>query len=288
MDCCEIEVGQGRSHASSALSAAPMARRSRSCLMVIACTAGAAVSAWPCRSMSAMGSIPMPGGWSMSAMWSPMCGQTWLGAAMAFVGMWTWMMAAMTLPLSAPGWRHFSPRRGPPGSLVARSSAAVRVGLLAATSGSLAWGATGAIVFAFGHALAASLPHTPTLARFVPLVQSVAVITAGTVQFTPWKARRLTRCRCDEAMRFQREMAPIAVCKWALLTAFQEGGCCANLMAALLFTGVMDPRAMAGASAAMAIERLAPADSRAAHGIGIVIVCTGLYQGTRTVLALSS
>ena len=48
--------------------------------------------------MSAMGEMPMPGGWTMSMAWMRMPGQTWLGAAASFLGMWVVMMVAMMLP----------------------------------------------------------------------------------------------------------------------------------------------------------------------------------------------
>ena len=53
--------------------------------------------AW-CTSMSAMGGMLMPGGWTMSMAWMRMPGQTWLGAAASFIGMWVVMMVAMMLP----------------------------------------------------------------------------------------------------------------------------------------------------------------------------------------------
>jgi len=49
-------------------------------------------------SMSAMGEMPMPGGWTMSMAWMPMCGQTWPGATASFLDMWVVMMVAMMLP----------------------------------------------------------------------------------------------------------------------------------------------------------------------------------------------
>ncbi len=52
-------------------------------------------------------SLPMPGGWSMSMMWMPMCGQTWPRVAASFVGMRIAMMTAMMLPSVAPVlWRY--------------------------------------------------------------------------------------------------------------------------------------------------------------------------------------
>src|SRR5258708_6792622 len=66
----------------------------------------ALTTAW-CSSMSAMGEMPMPGGWTMSMAWMTMPGQTWLGAASSFVGMWVVMMAAMMLPSLVPTlWRY--------------------------------------------------------------------------------------------------------------------------------------------------------------------------------------
>ncbi len=60
-----------------------------------------------CGSMSAMAGVPMPGGWTMSMVWTPMCGQTWLGAAASFLGMWVVMMVAMMLPSLVPMlWRY--------------------------------------------------------------------------------------------------------------------------------------------------------------------------------------
>src|SRR5436190_22094220 len=66
----------------------------------------ALTSAWSA-SMSAMGTMPMPGGWTMSMAWMRMPGQTWPGAAASFVGMWVVMMVAMMLPSLVPMlWRY--------------------------------------------------------------------------------------------------------------------------------------------------------------------------------------
>ena len=57
--------------------------------------------------MSAMGEMPMPGGWTMSMAWMRMPGQTWPGAAASFLGMWVVMMVAMMLPSLVPMlWRY--------------------------------------------------------------------------------------------------------------------------------------------------------------------------------------
>jgi predicted metal-binding membrane protein len=57
--------------------------------------------------MSAIGEMPMPGGWTMSMAWMRMPGQTWPGAAASFLGMWVVMMVAMMLPSLLPMlWRY--------------------------------------------------------------------------------------------------------------------------------------------------------------------------------------
>src|ERR1700677_4376085 len=66
-----------------------------SALLFAACTTVTGV--W-CASMSALGGMPMPGGWTMSMAWMRMPGQTWLGAATSFLAMWVVMMVAMMLP----------------------------------------------------------------------------------------------------------------------------------------------------------------------------------------------
>src|SRR6202035_3337964 len=69
--------------------------------------ASAAVTIVWCASMSAMGEMPMPGGWTMSMAWMRMPGQTWSGAAASFLGMWVVMMVAMMLPSLVPIlWRY--------------------------------------------------------------------------------------------------------------------------------------------------------------------------------------
>src|SRR5687767_2185201 len=69
--------------------------------------ASAAVTIIWCTSMSAMGEMPMPGGWSMSMAWMRMPGQTWSGAMASFLGMWVVMMMAMMLPSLVPMlWRY--------------------------------------------------------------------------------------------------------------------------------------------------------------------------------------
>lgn len=274
MNCVEAVVEPQRKQAAHA---SRTARVAFPCILGLAFVVCAAATVWSCRSMSAMGEIPMPGGWSMSTIWLPTCGQTWIGAAVAFVRMWTLMMVAMMLPSSTPEWRRWwqwmQRLQGMP---AARSSTAAWSTLLMAVCYWLAWAIAGAIVFAIGNGVAANLPRAAALAHLVPLGSAMLVVAAGAVQFTSWKARRVACCEVF-SRGTMHAMKPTAACKVGIELAFEGGCCCANLMAALLVVGMMDLRAMAAATAAMTLERVAPAGGRTARGIGIAVVAVGLY-----------
>src|SRR5689334_18055660 len=75
-----------------------------SALLFVASAAGTIAG---CASMSSMAGMPMPGGWTMSMAWMRMPGQTWLGAAASFLGMWIVMMVAMMLPSLVPTLRRY-------------------------------------------------------------------------------------------------------------------------------------------------------------------------------------
>jgi predicted metal-binding membrane protein len=51
----------------------------------------------------------------------------------------------------------------------------------------------------------------------------------------------------------------------------------------LLVMGVMDLRAMAGVTAAITVERIAPAGERVARVTGVIIICAGLFLVARAV-----
>src|SRR5215831_19297544 len=77
------------------------------CVSALVFVASTAVTLVWCASMSAMGEMPMPGGWTMSMAWMRLPGQTWPGVAASFLVMWLVMMMAMMLPSLAPMlWRY--------------------------------------------------------------------------------------------------------------------------------------------------------------------------------------
>jgi predicted metal-binding membrane protein len=246
-----------------------------SAMLFVASAAG--TIAW-CASMSAMGGMPMPGGWTMSMVWMRMPGQTWPGAAASFLGMWVVMMVAMMLPSLVPmlwRYRHAVGRTG-----------ATRLGWLTALVGVayfFVWTIIGIVVFPLGVALSAMAMRQPALARAVPIVVGAVVLIAGSLQLTTWKARRVARC-CEIPGRGRTVSADADVAwRHGLRLGLQCARCCASLMAILLVMGVMDLRVMAVVAAAISAERLAQAGVRIARAIGAVVVGAGLFLIARAV-----
>jgi predicted metal-binding membrane protein len=222
-------------------------------------------------SMSAMGEMPMPGGWTMSMAWMRMPGQTWTGAAASFLGMWVVMMVAMMLPSLVPMLWRYRQAVGKTGEM--------RLGLLTALVGVgyfFVWTVVGMTALPLGVALAAVAMQQPALARAVPIAVGVVVLIAGALQFSAWKARHLAGCR--EGPGRGRPLPADAGTAWrhGLRLGLHCSCCCAGLMAILLVIGVMDLRAMAVVAAAITLERLVPAGERVARVLGAVAVGAGV------------
>jgi predicted metal-binding membrane protein len=232
--------------------------------------ASAAVTIVWCASMSAMGGMPMPGGWTMSMAWIRMPGQTWPGAAASFLGMWVVMMAAMMLPSLVPMLRRYRQSVGRSGETrLGRLTALVGVGYF------VVWTIFGMAAFPLGAALAAVQMQHPAVARAVPIAVGVAVLIAGAVQLTAWKAHHLACCR-DAPVRRTLPANTGTAWRHGLHLGLHCSHCSAALIAVLLVIGVMDLRAMAVVAAAITVERLAPAGERVARATGAVVVGAGL------------
>src|SRR6266446_5799578 len=204
----------------------------------------AAVTIVWCASMSAMGEMPMPGGWTISMAWMRMTRQRWPGAAASFLGMWVVMMVAMMLPSLVPMLWRYRQAVGRTGCL-GRLTALVGVGYF------FVWTVFGMAAFPLGVALAAVDMQQPALARAVPIAVGVVVLIAGSLQLSAWKARHLACCR--EAPGRGRTLPADAGTAWrhGLRLGLHCSHCCAGLMAILLVIGVMDLRAMAVVAAAI-------------------------------------
>jgi len=232
--------------------------------------ASAALTIVGCGSMTAMGEMAMPGGWTMSMTWMRMPGQTWPGVAVSFLGMWVAMMLAMMLPSLVPLlWRYRQAVGGAGETRLGRLTGLVGAGYF------FVWMVIGLAIFPLGALLAAIAMEQPSLACAVPIVIGVVVLVAGVLQFTPWKARHLARCR--EIPGPSHTLPADAASAWrqGLCLGLHCSYACAPLTAILLIIGVMDLRAMTVVAVAITAERLSAADARVAQAIGVVMTGAG-------------
>jgi predicted metal-binding membrane protein len=242
------------------------------CVSALLFAVSAAVTIVWCVSMLAMGGTPMPGGWTISMAWMRMPGQSWSGAAASFLGMWVVMMVAMMLPSLVPMLCRYR-------QVVGRTGLA-RLGRLTTLVGLgyfFVWTLIGTAVFPLGAVFAEAEMRLPSLSRAVPLAVSAVVLVAGALQFTLWKTHRLACCR--EASGCGRTLPANAGTAWrhGVRLGLDCARCCFGLMGMLLCLGVMDLRAMAVVTAAITVERLAPAGDRVARAIGVIVVGAGLF-----------
>jgi predicted metal-binding membrane protein len=241
-----------------------------SALLFVSC---AVTTATWCSSMSGMDGMSMPGGWTMSMTWMLMPGQTWSAAVASFVGIWVVMMAAMMLPSLTPTlWRYRE-------ALLRAGLASVdQPTVLAGVGYFLVWTLLGIAAFPLGVALAAVEMRYPGLSREVPLAASAVIILAGASQFTSWKARQLTCCREVATCPCSVPHDPWLAFKHGVRLGVRCSSCCSGLTAVLLVVDVMDLRAMALLTAAIALERLLPPSLRVAQAIGVALIAAGLIM----------
>jgi predicted metal-binding membrane protein len=244
-----------------------------SALLFAACTVVTIV--W-CASMSAMGGMPMPGGWTMSMTWMP--GQDWSDAALSFLGMWIVMMMAMMMPSLVPMLLRYRQ------AIVTKRYG--RVGWLTVLAGAgyfFVWIVFGIAVFPLGVALAKAEMQLPGLSRSVPVAVGVVVFIAGMLQFTGWKAQQLACCRqaagCSNVLPDSIGRAWLQGLRFGLHCS----QCCFGLIIILLVIGVMDLRMMAFVAAAITAERLTPAGVPVAQAIGALAAGAGLFLIARAV-----
>jgi predicted metal-binding membrane protein len=138
------------------------------------------------------------------------------------------------------------------------------------------WTLVGVAAYPLGVALNEIAMQQPVVSRLVPIAAGVAVVIAGALQFTRWKARHLSCCRVDSGMSVT--VSPDAVSAWrhGMRLGIHCTSCCAGLMLILLVLGVMDLGVMAVVATAITIERIAPAGERMARGVGVATIVAGL------------
>jgi predicted metal-binding membrane protein len=115
----------------------------------------------------------------MSMAWMRMPGQSWPGAAGAFVGMWAVMMVAMMLPVLAPRL----PRYREALTFIDAARRRRMTGLVALAYFAV-WTLLGVLVYPVGLAFAEALMRSPGLSSAVPTFAAAAVVVVGALQFT--------------------------------------------------------------------------------------------------------
>jgi predicted metal-binding membrane protein len=212
----------------------------------------------------------------MPMTWMPMCGESWIGAGASFLGMWTVMMTAMMLPSLLPAlWRYRQAVSG------AGELSSALLTLPAAAGYFLVWTLIGAAVYPVGCVVMALVMRYPALLHAAPFATGLVVLGAGALQFTRWRSRHLACCRdvCrGESVGCARESLANGWSSWChgVRLGFHCALCCAGLTAVLLVTGIMELPAMLAATAAVMLERMAPAAVRAPQLIGVVMLGAGL------------
>ena len=250
-------------------------------ISAIVFAASAAMTIVWCRSMSSMGEMAMPGGWTMSHMWMRSPTQSWLGATTSFVGMWVVMMVAMMLPSLTPALSCYRESVRAVGPRCGWLTALVGVGYFAV------WAVLGLIVFPLGVAVAEIAMRQAELARVVPIVVGAVVLIAGVLQHSEWKARQLALCREATGAHLTLEVGAGAAWRHGLRLGLRCSQSCAGLTAVVLALGMMDLRVMAVAAAAITAERMAPNGVRVAHAIGMVGIASSVVMIVRATVYLT-
>jgi predicted metal-binding membrane protein len=203
-------------------------------------------------------------------MWMRMPGQTWAGAAAAFLAVWVVMMVAMMLPPLLPMLSSYRRTTHPPVTMCRDGLTA-----LAAAGYFSAWAVFGAGAYVMGIACATAELRWSAVARAAPLATGVALLLAGGVQLTGWKVGQLARCRhCGPAGAPDARSAY----RYGLRYGVHCCLCCVGLMTLLLVTGMMRLGAIAAVAATITAERLAPTGRQAAwiaRAAGTVILVVG-------------
>jgi len=272
--CTAIEAGEA-----APASPARASRHLHFGVCALLFVAATAITVRACLAMSAMADAPMPGGWAMSMMWAPMCGQTWAGLAACFAGMWSAMTVAMMLPVLAPAlWSYRTAVAGTAATRADRLTALAGLGYFAV------WTGCGVTVFALGIALTQTALRYAAFAHAVPIASGIIVIIAGAFQFSAWKARLLACCCAMPECRRHAPATAGAAWRHGLRLGLHCIGCCANLSVILLVVGAMDLRAMALVTIAIAAERLAADGIYMARIVGAAAIGMGLSLTIQAVL----
>ena len=239
--------------------------------MGITAPGGSAMDGMSMGSMSGMAMTGMPVvGWSLQE-------------AVAFLAMWTVMMAAMMLPAMTPMVLTFAAAQARRTRTMAIPTWIFVAGYL------LVWLAAGLLVYILVQAGSLVAAHLTSAERerWAPVALGAVLVGAGLYQFTPLKRTCLAHCRSP--------LAFVAL-HWrdgrtgALRMGLRHGvyclGCCWALFAVLVAAGVMSVAWMLLLTLVIAIEKLLPLGQRASAGIGVGLIVLGVAVASGSALML--
>jgi predicted metal-binding membrane protein len=246
---------------------------------LLACAAVFAIAAAGtvhfCRSMA--GGMGMPGGWTMSMMWMPMPGCTWMESAAVFLLAWLAMMVAMMMPSALPTLLNLRRPSNQHGNFAVLASAAV-------SGYFFVWMLVGVVVYVFGVAYALATMRLDWLSRLTPALSGMMLIVAGLLQFTHWKMSALRRCRAPDCGTLRDASALSNGWRYGFKQGMFCCICCAAPMLALLVLGAMNLAVMIAITAVITTEKLLPYPERTARFFGIIALLTGTFMLVWTVI----
>jgi predicted metal-binding membrane protein len=182
--------------------------------------------------------------------------------------MWIVMTVAMMLPSVAPAlWRFRRSVGGCDATRPALLTTLVGVGYFSV------WTLLGAVVFPLGVAITEAVTHEPAASIAVGAV----VLSAGLLQRTAWKARHLACCREEHWLGAASSSVSGAAWRHGVRLGVHCCFSCVAPMAILLALGVMELRAMIVVTAAVTVERLAPASERVARVTATIAIVAGAW-----------
>ena len=188
--------------------------------------------------------------------------------------MWSVMMTAMMLPSAAPLILLYgAAARRSRQPTARRHTYALAAGYLAA------WTAFSLAATSLQRALALLLLVSPMMEAGSARVSGTLLVVAGVYQWTPLKHACLRTCQSPLGFLMARWRDG-----WsgAFRLGLQHGayciGCCWALMLLLFAGGVMNVVVIAGLTAWVALEKLAPFSRRAAQFSGAVMVAVGSWM----------
>ena len=200
-----------------------------------------------------------------------MPGQTWLQSASMFMLMWLAMMIAMMLPSSLPMiLRYYQARRSDNARGILRSTFLMAAGYF------FVWCAVGLVIYLAGIVFALAAMRWSELSRSTPRIIGFAVLLAGCMQFMPWTAFGLRRCRgplscnASDLLADSRSAWRIGIASGVSCVA-----CCSGPTLILVVLGMMNPAVIFTVAAVIAVEKLIPNPEPIVRFFGIAALVAG-------------